>query len=140
MAAIEAITKGSLGAGQATGKPNAAPVTGFGLLFAVSSETPTPAEGPAFASGQALPTTEPPVTEVDAMLGEGVDPLMQAQPDPEWSFASIAAEAEMANDLTVGLDEIAGVTMPSPPPGAEGEAVWVLAVVHTARQWPPPRR
>ena len=22
----------------------------------------------------------------------------------------------------------------------EGEAVWVLAVVHTARQWPPPRR
>ena len=59
------------------------------------------------------------------MLGEGVDPLMQAQPDPEWSFASIAAEAETANDLTVGLDEIAGVTMPSPLPGAEGEAVWV---------------
>jgi flagellar hook-length control protein FliK len=125
MAAIEAITKGSLGAGQATGKPNAAPVTGFGLLFAVSSETPATTEGPAFASGQVLPTTEPPVTEVDAMLGEGVDPLMQAQPDPEWSFASIAADAETVNDLTVGLDEIAGVTMPSPLPGAEGEAVWV---------------
>jgi flagellar hook-length control protein FliK len=125
MAAIEAITKGSLGAGQATGKPNAAPVTGFGLLFAVSSETPATTEGPAFASGQALPTIEPPIAEVDAMLGEGVDPLMQAQPDPEWSFASIAADAETVNDLTVGLDEIAGVTMPSPPPGAEGEAVWV---------------
>ena len=125
MAAIEAIIKGSLGAGQATGKPNAAPVTGFGLLFAVSSETPATTEGPASASGQALPTIEPPITEVDAMLGEGVDPLMQAQPDPEWSFASIAAEAETVNDLTVGLDEIAGVTMPSPPPGAEGEAVWV---------------
>jgi flagellar hook-length control protein FliK len=59
------------------------------------------------------------------MLGEGVDPLMQAQPDPEWSFASIAAEAETVNDFTVGLDEIAGVTMPSPLPGAEGDAVWV---------------
>ena len=78
MAAIEAITKGNLGAGQATGKPNAVPVTGFGLLFAVSSETPAPADEPAFASGQALPITEPPVTEVDAMLGEGVDPLVQA--------------------------------------------------------------
>jgi flagellar hook-length control protein FliK len=125
MAAIEAITKGSLGAGQATGKPNAAPVTGFGLLFAVSSETPAPAEGPAFASGQALPTTEPPVTEVDAMLGEGVDPLVQAQPDPEWSFASIAADAETGNDLMVGLEEITGVTMPSPLPGAEADAALV---------------
>jgi flagellar hook-length control protein FliK len=125
MAAIEAITKGSLGAGQATGKPNAAPVTGFGLLFAVSSETPAPAEGPAFASGQALPTTEPPVTEVDAMLGEGVDPLVQAQPDPEWSFASIAADAETGNDLMVGLEEITGVTTPSPLPGAEADAALV---------------
>jgi flagellar hook-length control protein FliK len=125
MAAIEAITKGSLGAGQATGKPNAAPVTGFGLLFAVSSETPAPAEGPAFASGQALPTTEPPVTEVDAMLGEGVDPLVQAEPDPEWSFASIAADAETGNDLMVGLEEITGVTMPSPLPGAEADAALV---------------
>jgi flagellar hook-length control protein FliK len=125
MAAIEAITKGSLGAGQATGKPNAAPVTGFGLLFAVSSETPAPAEGPAFASGQALPTTEPPVTEVDAMLGEGVDPLVQAQPDPEWSFASIAADAETGSDLMVGLEEITGVTMPSPLPGAEADAALV---------------
>jgi flagellar hook-length control protein FliK len=125
MAAIEAITKGSLGAGQATGKPNAAPVTGFGLLFAVSSETPAPAEGPAFASGQALPTTEPPVTEVDAMLGEGVDPLVQAEPDPEWSFASIAADAETGNDLMVGLEEITGVTMPSPLPGAEVDAALV---------------
>lgn len=125
MAAIEAITKGNLGAGQATGKPNAVPVTGFGLLFAVSSETPAPAEGPAFASGQALPTTEPPVTEVDAMLGEGVDPLVQAQPDPEWSFASIAADAETGNDLMVGLEEITGVTMPSPLPGAEADAALV---------------
>jgi flagellar hook-length control protein FliK len=125
MAAIEAITKGNLGAGQATGKPNAVPVTGFGLLFAVSSETPAPAEGPAFASGQALPTTEPPVTEVDAMLGEGVDPLVQAQPDPEWSFASIAADAETGSDLMVGLEEITGVTMPSPLPGAEADAALV---------------
>jgi flagellar hook-length control protein FliK len=125
MAAIEAITKGNLGAGQATGKPNAVPVTGFGLLFAVSSETPAPAEGPAFASGQALPTTEPPVTEVDAMLGEGVDPLVQAEPDPEWSFASIAADAETGNDLMVGLEEITGVTMPSPLPGAEADAALV---------------
>jgi flagellar hook-length control protein FliK len=114
-----------LGAGQATGKPNAVPVTGFGLLFAVSSETPAPAEGPAFASGQALPTTEPPVTEVDAMLGEGVDPLVQAQPDPEWSFASIAADAETGSDLMVGLEEITGVTMPSPLPGAEADAALV---------------
>lgn len=125
MAAIEAITKGSLGAGQATGKPNAAPVTGFGLLFAVSSETPAPAEGPAFASGQALPTTEPPANEADAMLGEGVDPLVQAQPDPEWSFASIAADAETGNDLMVGLEEITGVTTPSPLPGAEADAALV---------------
>jgi flagellar hook-length control protein FliK len=125
MAAIEAITKGSLGAGQATGKPNAAPVTGFGLLFDVSSETPAPAEGPAFASGQALPTAELPVTEVDAMLGEGVDPLVQAQPDPEWSFASIAADAETGSDLMVGLEEITGVTMPSPLPGAEADAALV---------------
>jgi hypothetical protein len=50
---------------------------------------------------------------------------MQAQPDPEWSFASIAADAETVNDLTVGLDEIAGVTMPSPLPRAEGEVVLV---------------
>jgi flagellar hook-length control protein FliK len=125
MAAIEAITKGSLGAGQATGKPNAAPVTGFGLLFAVSSETPATTEGPAFASGQTLPTTEHLVTEVDAMLGEGVDPLVQAQPDPEWSFASIAADAETGNDLMVGLEEITGVTMPSPLPGAEADAALV---------------
>lgn len=125
MAAIEAITKGSLGAGQATGKPNAVPVTGFGLLFAVSSETPAPAEGPAFASGQALPTTEPPANEADAMLGEGVDPLVQAQPDPEWSFASIAADAETGNDLMVGLEEITGVTTPSPLPGAEADAALV---------------
>jgi flagellar hook-length control protein FliK len=125
MAAIEAITKGSLGAGQATGKPNAVPVTGFGLLFAVSSETPAPAEGPAFASGQALPTTEPPANEADAMLGEGVDPLVQAEPDPEWSFASIAADAETGNDLMVGLEEITGVTMPSPLPGAEADAALV---------------
>jgi flagellar hook-length control protein FliK len=125
MAAIEAITKGNLGAGQATGKPNAAPVTGFGLLFAVSSETPAPAEGPAFASGQALPTTEPPANEADAMLGEGVDPLVQAQPDPEWSFASIAADAETGSDLMVGLEEITGVTMPSPLPGAEADAALV---------------
>jgi flagellar hook-length control protein FliK len=122
MVAIEAITKGNLGAGQATGKPNAVPVTGFGLLFAVSSETPAPAEGPAFASGQALPTTEPPVTEVDA---EGVDPLVQAQPDPEWSFASIAADAETGSDLMVGLEEITGVTTPSPLPGAEADAALV---------------
>jgi flagellar hook-length control protein FliK len=125
MAAIEAITKGNLGAGQATGKPNAVPVTGFGLLFAVSSETPAPAEGPAFASGQALPTTEPPANEADAMLGEGVDPLVQAQPDPEWSFASIAADAETGNDLMVGLEEITGVTTPSPLPGAEADAALV---------------
>jgi flagellar hook-length control protein FliK len=59
------------------------------------------------------------------MLGEGVDPLVQAEPDPEWSFASIAADAETGNDLMVGLEEITGVTMPSPLPGAEADAALV---------------
>jgi putative protein-disulfide isomerase len=45
------------------------------------------------------------------MLGEGVDPLVQAEPDPEWSFASIAADAETGSDLMVGLEEMTGVQM-----------------------------
>lgn len=141
MAAIDAISKGSMGSGQAAGKANSAPVSGFDLLFAVSSGAPAEGDVPAFATGQddfhsvdgqVLPSSELPSIDMAAITSpEGGAPLLKADLNPEWNFAAVVIAPEVANDLTAD-SQVLGCLMPLPAPQAAQEDIILASLPMTS--------
>jgi flagellar hook-length control protein FliK len=96
MASIDGISISGSGLGQAAGKAGAGPVTGFDLLFAVSTDAAVPGEatplglGPIFVT-QALPSAESggdDLADIELFLG--------LQPKAAPPTAATAAESEAA--------------------------------------------
>lgn len=137
MAAIDAISKGSIGSGQAAGKANPAPVSGFDLLFAVSSGAPAEGDVPAFAvgqdvliasDGQALPLSGLPEIDADATTSlDVVVPLLEADLDPEWHFSNVVISPDIDDDLMQDTQALASV-MPLPASPAAQEDVNLAAL------------
>jgi flagellar hook-length control protein FliK len=114
MAAIDAISKGTIGSGQAAGKANAGPASGFDLLFDVSSGAPAEGGRPAFVDGLVLPSSgQPEIGPSEMKSLDVVAPLSEAELDAEWSFATVVSAPEVSDDLKTDT-QVLGCMMPQP--------------------------
>ena len=127
MAAIDGITKSGSGPGQAGGKSGASPVTGFDVLFAVSTEGAASAEAPAQGLGALIAgIAVPPVETGGEVAGDlelflGLQPKAETLPDGSAAKGDVLPDGldAMADPLEPALSAAAAMGLPRPDPSAD---------------------